>query len=68
MSAIKSLFGEADISINNTRLGYDKPLLIGNTVKWRDILEVNVLGLCVMTRVGSLSNNSRGVAILEIQH
>ena len=50
MSTIKSLFGGADICISNAGPGYDKPPLTGDTVKWIHILEVNVLGMCVMTR------------------
>ena len=41
MSIINSLFGGADIGIGNVGLDYDKPLLIGDTVEWRHILEVN---------------------------
>ena len=40
MSAIKSQFGGADICINNAGLGYDEPLLTGDTEKWRHMLEV----------------------------
>ncbi|XP_065892553.1 dehydrogenase/reductase SDR family member 11-like isoform X1 [Dysidea avara] len=50
MSAIKSQFGGADICVNNAGLGYDAPLLSGTTEKWKMMLDVNVLGLCIMTR------------------
>ncbi|XP_065892558.1 dehydrogenase/reductase SDR family member 11-like isoform X2 [Dysidea avara] len=50
MSAIKSQFGGADICVNNAGLVYDAPLLSGTTEQWRETLEVNVLGLCMMTR------------------
>ncbi|XP_065913784.1 dehydrogenase/reductase SDR family member 11-like [Dysidea avara] len=50
MSAIKSQFGGADICVNSAGIGHECQLLSGDTEKWRNILEVNVLGLCVMTR------------------
>ncbi|XP_065892592.1 dehydrogenase/reductase SDR family member 11-like [Dysidea avara] len=48
MSANKSQFGGA--SRNNAGLSHPAPLLTGATEKRRDIMEVNVLGLCVMNR------------------
>ncbi|XP_065892555.1 dehydrogenase/reductase SDR family member 11-like isoform X3 [Dysidea avara] len=50
MSAIKSQFGGADICVNNAGLANDAPLLSGTTEQWREMMEVNILGLCVMTR------------------
>ncbi|XP_065892562.1 dehydrogenase/reductase SDR family member 11-like [Dysidea avara] len=50
MSAIKSQFGGADICVNNAGLANDAPLLSGTTEQWREMMEVNVLGLCIMTR------------------
>ena len=41
MSTIKSQFKGADICINNAGLGYDEPLLTGDTEKWRHVLEVS---------------------------
>ncbi|XP_065892566.1 dehydrogenase/reductase SDR family member 11-like [Dysidea avara] len=50
MSAIKSQFGGADICVNNAGLSHNAPLLTSDTEKWREMLEVHVLGLCMMTR------------------
>ncbi|XP_065892565.1 dehydrogenase/reductase SDR family member 11-like isoform X2 [Dysidea avara] len=50
MSAIKSQFGGADICVNNAGLAHHAPILSGSTDMWRNMIEVNVLGLCVMTR------------------
>ncbi|XP_065903859.1 dehydrogenase/reductase SDR family member 11-like [Dysidea avara] len=50
ISAVKSQFGGADICVNNAGLANNAPLLSGTTEKWREMMEVNVLGLCIMTR------------------
>ncbi|XP_065892556.1 dehydrogenase/reductase SDR family member 11-like [Dysidea avara] len=50
MSRIKSQFGGADICVNNAGLGHNAPLLSGTTEQWKEMMEVNVLGLCMMTR------------------
>ncbi|XP_065892560.1 dehydrogenase/reductase SDR family member 11-like isoform X2 [Dysidea avara] len=50
MSAIKSQFGGADVCVNNAGLSHNSSLLSGTTEQWKEMLEVNVLGLCMMTR------------------
>ena len=55
--ALKSLFtdaashfGSVDVLVNSAGLGYQTPLIGGETELWREMLEVNVLALCVATR------------------
>ena len=43
-------FGGVDILINNAGLGRGAPLSSAPTELWREMLEVNVLGLCIATR------------------
>jgi NADP-dependent 3-hydroxy acid dehydrogenase YdfG len=43
-------FGGVDILINNAGLGRSAPLGSAPTELWREMLEVNVLGLCIATR------------------
>jgi NADP-dependent 3-hydroxy acid dehydrogenase YdfG len=66
-AAIESLFdrvrnewGGVDILINNAGLGRRAPLSSGSTEKWREMLEVNVLALCVCTREAVTDMRARG--------
>lgn len=43
-------FGGVDLLVNNAGLGHHAPLTTGATEAWREMLEVNVLALCVCTR------------------
>jgi len=43
-------FGGVRVMVNNAGLGKDAPLMSGDAERWREMLEVNVLGLCVCTR------------------
>jgi len=47
---IKSRFGKLDICINNAGLAHNSPLIDGNTDEWREMIDVNVLGLSITTR------------------
>ncbi|GBN31637.1 Dehydrogenase/reductase SDR family member 11 [Araneus ventricosus] len=47
---IRRTFGRLDICINNAGLGHDAPLLSGKTSDFKDMLDVNVLGLTICTR------------------
>ncbi len=47
---IQKEFGGVDVLINNAGLGHRAPLLSGETKHWREMLEVNILALCVCTR------------------
>ena len=48
--ALRSVHGAVDVLVNNAGLGKKAPLLSGDTEHWREMLEVNVLGLAVCTR------------------
>lgn len=39
-ATITSLYGGADVCINNAGLAHNAPLLTGATEEWRDMLEV----------------------------
>jgi NADP-dependent 3-hydroxy acid dehydrogenase YdfG len=54
---IKSLFrdvektsGPLDVLINNAGVGHDAPLSSGATELWRDMIDVNILAVCICTR------------------
>ncbi|KFM74135.1 Dehydrogenase/reductase SDR family member 11, partial [Stegodyphus mimosarum] len=47
---IRQKFGHVDVCINNAGMSHDAPLLTGDTNQWREILEVNVLALCICSR------------------
>ena len=49
-AAIEARWGRLDVLINNAGLGYQAPLISGDTAAWRETLEVNVLALCICTR------------------
>lgn len=49
-AAVKDRWGGLDVLINNAGLGHKETLMTGNTESWREMLEVNVLALCICTR------------------
>ena len=55
-------FGGVDVLVNNAGLGRDAPLGSGDTAAWREMLEVNVLGLCIATREALRDMERRAVA------
>ena len=57
---IRGHWGGVDVLINNAGLGHNAPLLSGETAHWREMLEVNVLALCVCTREAVADMRSRG--------
>ena len=57
---IKTRHGGVDVLINNAGLGHHAPLLRGDTSAWREMLEVNVLALCVCTREAVAQMRSGG--------
>ena len=55
-------FGGVDILVNNAGLGRAAPLGSAATELWREMLEVNVLGLAIATREAIRDMERRGVA------
>jgi len=55
-------FGGVDVLVNNAGLGHAAPLSSSPTEPWREMLEVNVLGLCIATREAIRDMERRGVA------
>jgi len=47
---IRDTWGGVDVLINNAGLGHRESLMTGRTEAWREMLEVNVLALCICTR------------------
>ncbi|XP_052688400.1 dehydrogenase/reductase SDR family member 11-like isoform X2 [Crassostrea angulata] len=47
---IQKDLGGVDVCINNAGLAHCAPLLSGSTADWKNMLDVNVLGLCICTR------------------
>jgi len=55
-------FGGVDVLVNNAGLGRSAPLSSAATELWREMLEVNVLGLCIATREAIRDMEGRGEA------
>jgi NADP-dependent 3-hydroxy acid dehydrogenase YdfG len=47
---VRDAWGGVDVLVNNAGLGHAEPLVSGDTERWREMLEVNVLALCIATR------------------
>ncbi|KAI6651039.1 Dehydrogenase/reductase SDR family member 11 [Oopsacas minuta] len=47
---LREKLGGVDILINNAGLSHYSPLLTGSTEEWREMLQVNILGLSICTR------------------
>jgi NADP-dependent 3-hydroxy acid dehydrogenase YdfG len=61
-AAARERLGGVDVLVNNAGLGRAAPLVSGATEAWREMLEVNVLGLCIATREAVQDMERRGVA------
>ncbi|MEM7677998.1 MAG: SDR family NAD(P)-dependent oxidoreductase, partial [Myxococcota bacterium] len=48
--AVSAKWNRLDALINNAGLGHKESLMSGKTEAWREILDVNVLALCICTR------------------
>jgi 17beta-estradiol 17-dehydrogenase / 3beta-hydroxysteroid 3-dehydrogenase len=62
IAVARERFGGVDVLVNNAGLGRRAPLTSGPTDAWREMLEVNVLGLCIATREAIQDMERRGVA------
>ena len=62
VAAAAARFGGVDVLVNNAGLGRHAPLAAGATELWREMLEVNVLGLAIATREAVRDMDRRGVA------
>ncbi len=49
-AAVNAQWGQLDVLVNNAGLGHKASLMTGKTAAWREMLEVNVLALCICTR------------------
>ena len=58
----RTALGGVDVLVNNAGLGRRAPLSSAPTEAWREMLEVNVLGLCIATREAIQDMDARGVA------
>lgn len=57
---IRSTWGGVDVLINNAGLGHKTALMDGGTEEWREMLDVNVLALCICTREAIADMRNRG--------
>ncbi len=57
---VRSAWGGTDVLVNNAGLGRHSPLVDGQTEAWREMLEVNVLALCICTREALFDMRRRG--------
>ena len=58
--AIRESWGGVDVLINNAGMGHKESLMGGSTEAWREMLEVNVLALCVCTREAVQDMQAKG--------
>ncbi|WAR23833.1 DHR11-like protein [Mya arenaria] len=58
---IKKEYGGVDVCVNNAGLSHDAPLLSGATDQWRNMFDVNVIGLMTCSREAYKSMKERGV-------
>ncbi|KAL5019967.1 hypothetical protein ScPMuIL_002859 [Solemya velum] len=47
---IRKEHGRLDVCVNSAGISHGEPLLSGTTEKWREMLNINVIGLCICTR------------------
>ncbi|MDB9527701.1 SDR family NAD(P)-dependent oxidoreductase [Oscillatoria sp. CS-180] len=57
---VRQQWGGVDVLINNAGLGHKAPLMSGETEAWREMLDVNILALCVCTREAVKDMQRRG--------
>ncbi len=57
---IRARHGGVDVLVNNAGLGHKATLMTGETDAWREMLDVNVLALCICSREAITDMRSRG--------
>jgi 17beta-estradiol 17-dehydrogenase / 3beta-hydroxysteroid 3-dehydrogenase len=57
---VRQRWGGVDVLVNNAGLGHKQSLMEGDTEAWREMLEVNVLALCICTREASRDMRAKG--------
>lgn len=65
---IRKQYGGVDLCINNAGIGPSSTLLEGTTEQWKEMLDVNVLALCICTREAVKSMQERKVDDGQIVH
>jgi NADP-dependent 3-hydroxy acid dehydrogenase YdfG len=58
-AAIRREWGGVDVLVNNAAIGHRVSLLDGDSDRWREMLELNVLALCICTREAVRDMRSR---------
>ncbi|KAB7501935.1 Dehydrogenase/reductase SDR family member 11 [Armadillidium nasatum] len=58
---IKKEYNGVDVCINNAGFTNNKPLLSGQPSEWREMLDVNVVALCLVAKLAVLSMRERKV-------
>lgn len=59
-AAVRERWGGVDVLVNNAGLGHAVSLVEGDAEKWREMLDVNVLALCVCTSEAIGDMRARG--------
>lgn len=47
---VRGRWGGVTLMVNNAGIGYREPLLTGETEHWREMVDVNILALCICVR------------------
>ena len=58
---VRESWGGVDVLVNNGGLGRRAPLMSADTALWREMIDVNLLALCICTREAIRDMQSRGV-------